>query len=272
MDLETRMRNYEQKIKLPENLPVIIRLDGRAFHSLTRNMEKPFDSSFIDMMNNAAIALCEEVQNCRMAYVQSDEINLLLYQKKDAHAWFDNNIQKITSITASIATSGFLKWFINNTNRNAKIAFDSRAFVIPPNDVVNYFVWRQLDWMRNSVQMLARSHFSHKDLKNVSTTEMHELLLSRGVDWNEIQPRLRKGRTAIKIKTIEPIKFNNLQFNNKLSRANDVPDTETYERTRWTIDDNIPIFTEDRDYIESKLKPDFALNLGETKMKVHMKV
>jgi len=260
--LEERMKGYEQKIKLPENLPVIIRIDGRAFHTLTRSMEKPFDSGFIDLMNDVATTLCKEVQNCRMAYVQSDEINLLVYQKRDAHPWFGNEIQKITSITASVATSAFSRWFTNNTNRNAKIAFDSRAFIIPPDDVANYFIWRQLDWMRNSIQMLARSYFSHSDLKNVSTIEMHELLLSRGVDWNEIQPRLKHGRTAIKIKSMEPLD----------EEYNIGEEPEFYERTRWTIDDNIPIFTKDRDYIESKLEPDFALNLGKTAIKVHIKV
>lgn len=262
MDLENRMKGYEQKIKLPQNLPVIVRLDGRAFHTLTRGMKKPFDLNFISMMNDVAIALCKEVQNCRIAYVQSDEISLLLYQKRDAHPWFDNNIQKITSITASIAASVFTRDFANIENRNVNVAFDSRAFVIPPNDVVNYFIWRQHDWMRNSVQMLARSYFSHKELNNVSSTEMHELLLSKNVDWNKIQPYYKHGRTAIKTVSMEPLddEYNNTQ------------EPEYYERTRWIIDDYIPVFTEDRDYIESKMKPDFALNLGKTVIKVHMKV
>ncbi|MCK4665916.1 tRNA(His) guanylyltransferase Thg1 family protein [Candidatus Dependentiae bacterium] len=260
--LEERMKGYEQKIKLPENLPVIIRIDGRAFHTLTRGMAKPFDHIFINRMNDVAIALCKEVQNCRMAYVQSDEISLLLYQKRDAHPWFGNEIQKITSITASIASSVYTRTFACYDNRNTVVAFDSRAFVMPHNDVVNYFIWRQLDWMRNSVQMLARSHFSHNDLKNVSTTEMHELLLNKGVDWNEIKSYLRKGRTAIKVKSMEPLD----------DEYNIGDEIEYYERTRWTIDDNIPVFTKDRGYIESKLEPDFALNLGKTVMKVHMKV
>lgn len=248
------MRGYEQKIKLPENLPVIVRLDGRSFHTLTRGMKKPFDLNFISMMNDVATALCKEVQNCRIAYIQSDEISLLLYQKRESQPWFGNDIQKIASITASIASSVFTRELAFVEDRNITVAFDSRVFILPPNDVVNYFIWRQQNWMRNSVQMLVRSYFSHNDLKNISTSEMHELLLSKDVDWNEIQPYLRKGRTVIKTKNIELL-------DNEYS---DAKKPELYERSRWIVDNDIPIFTEDRDFIESKMEPDFAIDLGET--------
>ena len=259
--LEERMKNYENKFRLTENLPVIVRIDGRAFHTLTRKMDKPFDFAFISKMNEVAIALCKEVQNCRLAYVQSDEISLLLYQKENAHPWFGNEIQKITSITSAIASSVFTLLSREDDIRK-HIAFDSRAFVLPPDEVVNYFIWRQLDWSRNSIQMLARQHFSPKELNNVSIDNIIELLIEKGDDWNNLFPYLRKGRAAIKIRTMEQVDDNHKK----------IEEPEFYERTRWTIDDNIPVFTEDRDFIESKMEPDFALDLGKTTTKVHIKV
>lgn len=260
-DLGNRMKKYEQKFYLPENLPVIIRIDGRAFHTLLRGMEKPFDNRFVAIMNEVGIALCNEIQNCRMAYLQSDEISFLLYQNRDAQPWFSNEIQKIASITASIASSVFTDSYsaMGIDRKNAmSIAFDSRAFVLPPNEVVNYFIWRQLDWERNSIQMLSRAHYSHNELKNVNTTGMLELLLEKDVDWNELPQYLKMGRTVVKIKTREPL--------------DDSENSETYERTRWSVNDHLKKFTEDREFIESKMEPDFAIDLGTVTTKVFIKV
>ncbi len=240
-DLSVRMRNYEQKFKLPENLPVIVRIDGRAFHTLLRNMQKPFDHGFIQLMDEVGLVLCNEVQNCRMAYIQSDEISLLLFQNRDAQPWFSNEIQKITSITSSIASSVYTRSHKPARIEETFVAFDSRTFVLPPDEVTNYFIWRQLDWERNSIQMSARAKYSHKELKNKNTTDMIDLLLRRDVDWNELPTYLKRGRAIIKVKGTREV------------------DGREFYRTQWTIDNNIPKFTEDRDYIESKMEPEFAV-------------
>ena len=104
-ELEERMKGYEKKYHLPINLPIIIRIDGRAFHTFTRGMEKPFDETFIDMMNNIGLKLCDEIQNCRMAFLQSDEISFLVYNRIESDCYFSNEIQKICSISASMASS-----------------------------------------------------------------------------------------------------------------------------------------------------------------------
>lgn len=249
--LESRMKNYEGKYKLPENLPVIIRIDGRSFHTLTRGMHKPFDIKLIDVMNAVGIALCKEVQNCRMAYIQSDEISLLLHQKMGSQPWFGNEIQKIASITASIASSVFTASYDSSEHRTPVVAFDSRAFVLPPHEVTNYFIWRQSDWIRNSIQMMGRAYFSHRELNGVSTNGIIELLKEKDLEWNNLFTYLKRGRAVIKIKTMESMEDSPREF---------------YERSRWTVENNIPLFTEDRDFIESKLKPEFALELD--KMKV----
>ena len=259
--LESRMKNYEQKFKLPEYLPVIVRVDGRAFHTLTRSMNKPFDIKLIDVMNEVGVALCKEVQNCRMAYIQSDEISLLLYQKRDSQPWFGNEIQKIASITASIASSVFTASYDSSEHKTPVVAFDSRAFVLPPHEVTNYFIWRQSDWIRNSIQMMGRAYFSHRELNGVSTDGIIELLETKDLHWDNLFTYLKRGRAIIKVKTmelIEPVDGN--------------PNDDYYERSRWTVENNIPLFTDDRDFIESKLRPEFALDLGKTAIKVEMKV
>ena len=151
--LGDRMKSYERKYNLTYNMPVILRLDGRAFHTLTRGMKKPFDLTFINMMNEIGITLCEEIQGCRMAYLQSDEISLLIMNKPESNAWFDNEIQKMCSVSASIASAIATKLILDS---NRIISFDARAFTIPNTDVINYFIWRQKDWERNSIQMYTR--------------------------------------------------------------------------------------------------------------------
>ena len=172
--------NYEDRYRfsLTRRTPVIMRLDGRAFHTLTRRMDKPFDEMFSDFMNKTAMFLCSEIQGAKCAYVQSDEISILItdFDTLTTDAWFDYNIQKMTSVSAGLASAYFTNRFFDGHARDADIAiFDSRVFNIPKEEVCNYFIWRQLDWMRNSVQMLAQAHFSHKQLQGKNQQAMHEM-------------------------------------------------------------------------------------------------
>jgi len=194
--LGDRMKaNYEHRsrYKLTRRLPVIIRLDGKAFHTFTRGCERPFDSNLQTTMCSTALALCEDVQGCKCAYVQSDEISLLLtdYDKLTTDAWFDYNLQKIVSVSAGIASSTFTICGWDTFHKRA--IFDSRAFNIPKEEVCNYFIWRQQDWFRNSLQMLCQSNFSHKQLHNKNTEDMNDMLHHIGVNWAELNPRCKNG-------------------------------------------------------------------------------
>lgn len=178
-DLEERMKNnYEHRFRtyLPRRTNVIIRLDGKAFHTFTRGCEKPFDKNIITSFDYTAIELLNNVQNCKLAYTQSDEISLLLtdYDNLETEAWFDNNIQKMVSVSASLATARF-----NEVYPSSKTAlFDSRVFVIPEKEeVANYFLWRHKDCARNSISMIAQSLFSHKELHGISIKEQIEMIL-----------------------------------------------------------------------------------------------
>lgn len=209
--------NYEEAYKhyLPMRMPTILRLDGKTFHTFTKKMDRPYDGAFIENMANLAKWLVEEVQTARCAYVQSDEISLLLipYNKFDTEAWFNNEIQKMVSISAGMASAYF-------TGLYRKLAvFDARAFVLPEAEVVNYFIWRQQDATRNSIQMLAQSMYSHKELHKKNTDDLQEMIFQKGKNWNNLPAYLKRGIVA----------------------------------TPELIDKDIPIFTQDRSYFDKFL-------------------
>jgi tRNA(His) 5'-end guanylyltransferase len=243
-----RMKSYEDayRQRLPIRMPVIIRLDGRSFHTYTKKCKRPLDQGLVDVMNLTAIELCTQIQGVQIAYVQSDEISLLLknYSDLNTQAWFDNNIQKMVSVSASIAgatftansfriwTSGFPSFL------DIKPAtFDSRAFIVPKEEVCNAFLWRQLDATRNSIQMLARSLYSHKDCNNKNTSQLQDLCFKKGINWNDCPTSQKRGRCIVKKQSAK-------EAINKHTGQ-----TITALRSEWVIDNEIPIFSKDREYI-----------------------
>jgi len=184
VSLGDRMKaNYEHRTRhyLTRRCPVIIRLDGRAFHSFTRGMNKPFDKNLMMAMCQSAASVAKDAQGFKAAYIQSDEVSLLLtdYDDITTEAWFDYNQSKIESVSASLIT-GYFNQYIQ-TARPA--AFDARAFNIPSEEISNYFLWRAKDWERNSVSMYCQSFFSHKQLHSKCRQEQHDLLHSIGKNW-----------------------------------------------------------------------------------------
>lgn len=278
-ELGTRMKKYYEevpKIKLMRRTPVIIRIDGRSFHSFTKKFQKPFDELLIKAMQETMKYLCENIQGCVLGYTQSDEISLLLvdYKKLDSGSWFDYEVQKMCSIAASMATMAFNKFFMfefeefdrwvcegSPTDKERQLydvyydaickgaMFDARVFNIPKEEVTNYFLWRQLDAMRNSVQMVGQAHFSHKELQNKTGDVIQEMLLSqKRIDWSNLPLYQQRGSCAIKEEYWVD------------DKGKEVPSILVYQgfredanrRNRWIIDKNIPIFKGDgRDYIEN---------------------
>lgn len=200
--LGDRMKEYERcySQKLTKNNDYIIRLDGRHFHSLTKGMQKPFDRWFIGVMKETAKALLKEIQGAQLVYVQSDEISIYMTDKHSitAEPWFDNKLQKIVSVSASFCTMKFNE-FMKLSGRGEKQGmFDSRIFAIPESDIPNYFIWRQRDWQRNSVQMLGRSRYSSKELHKKSCTEIKTMLDSIDLSWDVLNQDLKNGSFFIK--------------------------------------------------------------------------
>lgn len=254
-----RMKEYENayRLYLPKRMPVIIRVDGRAFHTFTKGFQRPFDDVILYTMKDVAIELCRNVEGCKLAYTQSDEISLVLRNDDEltTQAWFGNNLQKLVSLTASIATSAFDKAyrvhissyrlpisldFLSDDKQEqcirtynlyygkvGKANFDSRAFVLPQSEVANYFIWRQVDAIRNSIESCSRSFYSNKELFKKNTSEMVQMMNKKGFDWNSLPMRKRGGLCIVK----------------RYHDANGVT------RSRWVPDYDIPIFSENRDYI-----------------------
>jgi len=192
--LGNRMKDYENVSRnyLTKRTPVIVRVDGRAFHTLTRKCEKPFDGRLIKSMVAAATRVAQDMQGFKLAYVQSDEASFLItdYDDVNTQGWFDYNLSKIISLSSSIMSVEF-----NNNFSYGKLGyFDSRAFNIPEKDIANYFLWRSKDWARNSLQMYCREFFSHKELNYIRKEGMHELLHGVGKNWaTDLTPQERNG-------------------------------------------------------------------------------
>lgn len=188
---EDRTRTY-----LPRRTYTIIRIDGKAFHTYTKGLDEPFDEKFVSDMDETAKFLCEKIQGTKLAFVQSDEISILVtdFDLLNTAAWFDGNIQKITSISASLATAKF------NELRPGKLAyFDSRVFTIPSlAEVINYFIWRQQDTTRNSISAVARTLYSDKELQGKNSSQLQELCFQKGVNWNDLPVKLKRGRLILK--------------------------------------------------------------------------
>jgi tRNA(His) 5'-end guanylyltransferase len=201
-DLGQRMKGYESitRAVLPRRAYTIVRVDGRAFHGFLRDADRPFDDAVMTAMDITAMALCKEASGAVFAYIQSDEISILLtdFETPATQAWFGGVIQKVVSIAASVASVEFNRAYASR--RDEPATFDARAFTIPgPVEVANYFLWRQRDCVRNSVAMAAQAHFPHKRLHKMNIAQMRELLRrEKGIDWAALPAGCRRGRVAVR--------------------------------------------------------------------------
>lgn len=257
--LGDRMKgNYENRSKtyLVRRMPVIIRLDGKAFHTFTRGFNKPFDYVMMQTMQQTTLKLCQEIQGCVFGYTQSDEITLVLVDYNDINtdAWFDYSVQKMCSVAASMCTLYFNKIFaemvdvfiansdvtpeeeklerVYNKAIEKGAMFDARVFNIPVEEVTNCVLWRQQDATRNSISSLAQSKFSAKELHGKNSSQMQDMLMEKyGINWNNLTIPEKRG-TAVYKRTIDDV-------------------------TEWVVDYQMPILKgEDRDYVEHLVKID----------------
>jgi tRNA(His) guanylyltransferase len=223
--LGDRMKAYENvpSGSLISKLPVLIRVDGKAFHTFTRGMNKPFDLSMHECMVSTTTYLCKNIQGVQIAYTQSDEISLFLadYQTNETQGWFDYKLPKMLSIAGAMASVAFNDAYSNVFGVKSLALFDARVWNVPTFEVVNYFIWRQQDATRNSINCAGQAQFSSKHLHGKSQAQVQEMLFSeKNINWNDY-PVIQKRGTCIR----------------KTNGA-------------WTTDLNIPVFTQDRNYIQ----------------------
>ena len=273
-ELGERMKSqYEDRTRyfVPRRTYTIIRLDGKAFHTYTRGLLKPFDHNLYAYIDDAIIRMMPHIQGAVFAYTQADEISGLVtdFALPTTSAWFDGNVQKMASVSASIITAEFnrLRFLRNRPLKCSPFEdskrphfseipmayFDSRVFTIPdPIEVMNYFIWRNQDCARNSVSMLAQSMFSHKELQGKSTTEMIEMTRQKdggAFQWDSLNQDLRFGRLIIKESFV-------------LEKTTDSPfEYKTYNkdavRSRW-VSTKAWKFTDDKEKL-LKMIPQYSL-------------
>ena len=243
-EISKRMKeNYEQRFRsyLPRRTYTIIRIDGKAFHTYTRGLIRPFDDGLIEDMDTTAQYLCKNIMGCKLAYVQSDEITLVLtdFETNQTQAWFDNNVQKMTSISASMATRAFNEARMKRlgVDKMKWAEFDSRVFQIPQKqEVMNMLIWRQQDCTRNSIQSVAQSLFSQNQLHGKNANMLQEMIFTKGINWNDYEPKYKRGRIIMKKMQVINAKDNNDQ---------DV----TTIRSKW-VSVAPPIFSEEVSYLD----------------------
>lgn len=227
LDIEKRFKRYELAAQhhLIKRMPVIIRVDGNAFHTFTKYYwGRCYSELFSATMCNAVLKMMSKMQGAKFAYTQSDEVSFLLtdYDDLSTDAWFGYNLSKLVSISAAMMTAFFNDYNLAKRCGDEPVGwFDARAFNLPKEEVVNYFVWRQQDAIRNSKSMLAREHFSHKQLVGKSCDEVCKMLYQeKQVDWFAL-PRSRTYGLAMYRK-----------------------------EGKWFVDEDLPLFTSDRGFVE----------------------
>lgn len=231
-NLGDRMKAYEHKTKyfMTPKKPVILRLDGKAFHTYTKDMVRPYDKRLAFAMHETTKFLCEKIGDCRFAYTQSDEITLVLTNDKsiDYSPWFNNQIQKIVSIASSLCTFKFNDIMYKQTGKIA--LFDCRAFTVPDYiEAANCVFWRQLDAKRNSIQMLAQSLYSHNELQGLSCYSLEsKIAIEYNINWQNLDTWKKWGVACRK------------------------------QSSGWVLDYNIPLFKENWAYLYDVLKTEYS--------------
>lgn len=237
-----RMKSYEDvnRFYLTRRTPLIIRVDGKSFHTFTKkaHFQKPFDKTMMTAMIATGKGLIDEIQGAKLVYIQSDEISVLAtdYDSLETSAWFDKNLQKMVSVSASVATASFNRYMLKEVIKPFDLGdglFDSRAFTLPKEEVCNYFIWRQKDATRNSIQGLGQSLLPHKSIMGLNNDELQEKMFQeKQINWNDLDVWKKRGICLYKRQVTKNI------------------DGQDCVRTEIVEDWEIPIFTQNRNYIE----------------------
>lgn len=224
-------------------LPAFARMDGVNFHSFTKDLARPFDENFIQLMRETTKFLAEETNAC-LAYTQSDEITLCWQAPSfDSQIYHNGKVQKMASKLASLATIFFnknLPKFLPSKVNSSPI-FDARVWNVPnQTEALNVFIWREQDATRNSINMLGRAYFSHKEMNNKSTNEVQEMLFQEhAINWNNYPSYCKRGSYIKKEKELRAFTSEELNLLPEKHLARTNPGM-LVERHRYVFLENLP--------------------------------
>ncbi len=195
-DFGARMKAYEAAEtdrRLDPHLPIYARIDGRAFSTFTRGMERPFDLRMSEAMTETTKYLVHET-HAHIGYTQSDEISLVcLAESAESDVFFSGKVQKMASVLASMAAAKFAT-VIPPEWRDRLPHFDARVFQLPSKmEAANAFLWRAMDARKNAISMAAQSKFSHRQLHQKDQADMLAMLAEVGVDFEGYPASFRRG-------------------------------------------------------------------------------
>lgn len=271
-NIKDRCRYYQSlyDYRLMPNTYIILHVDGKNFSKKVKNsFERPFDDDFIMLMNDTTRYLCENTQNALCAFVQSDEISVVIKDCNDTSLPYGGRLCKFQSITAALATSMFNKLdlllrlshlagnagctagdCVNELDSFDPLQFDCKAWCVPSlPEAVAWLQYRQIDCIRNSKEQTAQAFLPHSELVGRTSDEQIAILLERtGNDWNELDDGKKYGRFLYR----KPVKF--------VSHVNG-KDIESV-RNRWQVsyDGAFNLLDEaGRDDFYAKVLPDQAL-------------
>lgn len=205
--LGDRMKWYERRyahVVMPM-IPVLARIDGRGFSKFTSGLARPYDERMSRLMIDVTKYLVEQT-NARCGYTQSDEISLVwLAEDPDAELFFGGKLLKMTSVVGSLATAYFNKLLPERLPEKAGSlpVFDNRVWEVPADfEAANYFIWREQDAVRNSIQGAARSMYSHGECSNKNGSELQEMMFQKGTNWNDYPAFFKRG-TYVRRRVVE---------------------------------------------------------------------
>lgn len=177
-------------------LPLLARLDGRAFHTFTRGLRRPYDEAMSRSMIETARQLVGKT-HAAVGYTQSDEITLAWHQPGEhSQLMFNGRFQKLASVLAGLASVAFYKEIAQRLPSKAGELphFDCRVWQVPTiRDAIDVFIWREDDATKNSIAMAAQSVCSHKELHGKHTGDMQEMLHDKGINWNDYPAFFKRG-------------------------------------------------------------------------------
>ena len=202
------LESISAKETLDENLPIMVRIDGKAFHTFTRGLKRPYDARLSKAMIDTMNYLLDKT-DARLGYTQSDEITLVYFKVADnQQGYFGSRVQKLVSILSSMATAKFNKEVELNIPEKKDIFafFDCRVWNVPTlKDAAEVFVWRQEDAIKNAISMAAHAYYSHGSLQKKKSSDKIQLLKEKGIEWADYPEFFKSGTYAIRGLVEEPM-------------------------------------------------------------------